>query len=157
MPTISRMYDNYGDAVATVNELEEARLPHHDISLVANADAHGRATTPTESSRESHSATGAATGAGIGAAVGGGAGLLAGIGSLAIPGIGPIVAAGWLVATLAGAGIGAASGGLIGALTGAGVSRDEAEVYDEGIRRGGSLVTVRVPDNEVPRVQAILK
>ena len=156
MPTISRIYDNYGDAAATVNELEEARVPHGDISLVANADAHGRTTTPTGLSRDSRAGTGAATGAGIGAAVGGGAGLLAGIGSLAIPGIGPIVAAGWLVATLAGAGVGAASGGLIGALTGAGVSRDEAEVYDEGIRRGGSLVMVRVPDNDVLRVQEIL-
>ena len=156
MATISRMYENYSDAAATVHDLEEAHLPGHDISLVANAGAHGRASTDSRPAHETHSGTGAATGAGIGAALGGGVGLLAGIGSLAIPGIGPIVAAGWLVATLAGAGVGAASGGLIGALTGAGVSKEEAEVYDEGVRRGGSLVTVRVPDNEVPRVQAIL-
>ena len=151
MATISRMYDNYSDAVATVHDLEEARIPDHDISLIANADAHGRALTDRPA-HETHSGTGAAAGAGIGAAVG----LLAGIGSLAIPGIGPIVAAGWLVATLAGAGVGAASGGLIGALTGAGVSKEEAEIYDEGVRRGSSLVTVRVPDAEAGRVESIL-
>jgi hypothetical protein len=150
------MYDNYSDAVATVHDLEEARIPEHEISLVANADAHGRASTDSRPAHETHSGAGAATGAGIGAAVGGGVGLLAGIGSLAIPGIGPIVAAGWLVATLAGAGVGAASGGLIGALTGAGVSKDEAEVYDEGVRRGSSLVTVRVPAAEAGQVESIL-
>jgi len=57
---------------------------------------------------------------------------------------------------LAGAGAGAASGGLIGALTGAGVSKDEADVYNEGVRRGGSLVTVRVEDADVARVESIL-
>jgi hypothetical protein len=156
MATISRMYDNYSDAVATVHDLEGAHFPTHDISLVANVDAHGRASTDNRPAHETHSGTGAATGAGIGAAVGGGVGLLAGIGSLAIPGIGPIVAAGWLVATLAGAGVGAASGGLIGALTGAGVSKEEAEVYDEGVRRGASLVTVRVPDADAGRAESIL-
>jgi hypothetical protein len=157
MVTISRMYDNYSDAVATVHDLEDAGVAHDGISLVANADARGPATTPdTRPTHETHSGTGAATGAGIGAVLGGGAGLLAGIGALAIPGIGPVVATGWLVAALAGAGVGAASGGLIGALTGAGVSKDEAEVYDEGVRRGGSLLTVRVPDAEAPSVEAIL-
>jgi hypothetical protein len=156
MVTISRMYDSYSDAVATVHDLEEAHFPSHDISLIANADAHGRASTDRRPAHETHSGTGAATGAGIGAAVGGGVGLLAGIGSLAIPGIGPIVAAGWLVATLAGAGVGAASGGLIGALTGAGVGKEEAEVYDEGVRRGASLVTVRVPDADAERAESIL-
>jgi hypothetical protein len=116
LETISRMYDNYGDAVATVHYLEEARIPGQDISLIVNADAHGRDLTDNRPAHQTHSGTGAAAGAGIGAAVGGGVGLLAGLGSLAIPGIGPIVAAGWLVATLAGAGVGAASGGLIGAL-----------------------------------------
>jgi len=157
MATVSRMYDNYRDAVATVQELEAASIPHDDISLIANADAHGRETTTTHpTTQESHAGSGAATGAGIGAALGGGAGLLAGIGSLAIPGVGPIVAAGWLVATLAGLGVGAASGGLIGALTGAGMGKDEAEVYDEGVRRGGSLVSVRVPDADAARIEAIL-
>ena len=70
MATISRMYENYSDAAATVHDLEEAHLPGHDISLVANADAHGRASTDSRPAHETHSGTGAATGAGIGAAVG---------------------------------------------------------------------------------------
>jgi hypothetical protein len=78
------------------------------------------------------------------------------IGALAIPGVGPVVAAGWLVATLAGVGVGAASGGLVGSLTGAGVSHDEAHVYAEGVKRGGSLVTVRVEETAAPRVEAIM-
>src|SRR5439155_20856442 len=88
-------------------------------------------------------ATAAGTGASIGTVVGGGAGLLAGLGMLEIPGIGPVVAAGWLVSTAAGAAAGAAAGGLIGSLTGAGVSKEHAHIYAEGVRRGGSLVTAR--------------
>ena len=98
----------------------------------------------------------AGAGAGVGAAIGGTAGLLAGLGLVAIPGVGPVVAAGWLVATAAGALTGAAGGGLIGALTQAGVSEEDAHVYAEGVRRGGTLVTARVPDNDRARLQAIL-
>jgi len=75
---------------------------------------------------------------------------------LAIPGIGPIVAAGWLVATLTGAGIGAAAGGLLGSLTGAGVSEADAHTYAEGVRRGGNLVTVRADDTMAGTVNAVL-
>jgi len=167
--TLARMYDSYEDATAVVNELEAARIPHHDISLVANADAHGRYAGTERTSMasgdhpldpadrdDSDAGSGAKRGAVLGGVLGGGAGLLAGIGALAIPGVGPVVAAGWLVATLAGVGVGAASGGLIGSLTGAGVSREEATVYSEGVRRGGSLVTVRVDEIDVSRVEAIM-
>jgi hypothetical protein len=106
--------------------------------------------TPAEASDR------AGTGASIGTVLGGGAGLLAGIGALAIPGVGPVVAAGWLVATLSGAGVGAAAGGILGALTGAGVKEDDAHVYAEGLRRGGNLVTVRVDDADAARVEQIL-
>ena len=155
--TLSRMYDNYDDAKSVVNDVEAAGIPHSDISLVANADAHGR-TAPTSTDHATHDATAAATGTGAvaGTILGGGAGLLAGIGALAIPGIGPVVAAGWLVATLTGAGVGAAAGGLVGSLTGAGVSREEAHVYAEGVKRGGSLVTVRTDEADAPRIEAIL-
>jgi len=90
MRTITRMYDDYTDAARAVSDLEGAGIPHREISLVANADAHGRATadsTLRTDDRETHSDTGAATGAGVGAVLGGGAGLLAGIGALAIPGV----------------------------------------------------------------------
>ena len=86
--------------------------------------------------------------------------LLAGIGALAIPGIGPVVAAGWLVSTLAGAvtggAAGAATGGLIGSLTNSGVSEREAHVYAEGVRRGGSLVTVRTDEARAVEVERIM-
>jgi len=98
----------------------------------------------------------AGTGAAIGAAVGGGAGLLAGLGLLAIPGLGPVVAAGWLASTLLGAGAGAATGGIIGALTAAGVPEEHAHAYAEGIRRGGTLVTVRTEPRFVDKAVDIL-
>jgi hypothetical protein len=82
--------------------------------------------------------------------------LLAGLGLLAIPGVGPVVAAGWLVATLTGAAAGSATGGIIGALTQAGVSKEDADVYAEGLRRGGAVVSARVPDAEGPRLQEIM-
>lgn len=87
-------------------------------------------------------AEGAATGAISGGVLGGVIGLLAGVGALAIPGIGPIIAGGTLASTLAGAGIGAAAGGLLGALVGMGIPEEDAKHFDEGFRAGGTLVTV---------------
>jgi len=92
----------------------------------------------------------------VGAAIGGGAGLLAGLGLLAIPGLGPVVAAGWLASTALGAVAGGATGGLIGALTGAGLSEDEAHVYAEAVRRGGTMVTVRASDSKDLTVRSIM-
>jgi hypothetical protein len=155
--TIARMYDNYGDATSIVHDLEASGISHDDISLVANADAQGRSSAvPAGGEHPAEASTGGATGAVLGTLVGGGAGLLAGIGALAIPGVGPVVAAGWLVATLTGAGVGAVSGGLVGSLAGAGVNREEAQVYAEGVKRGGSLVTVRIDEAEASRVEAIM-
>jgi uncharacterized protein (TIGR02271 family) len=84
------------------------------------------------------------------------AGLLAGLGLLAIPGIGPVVAAGWLASTAAVAAAGGATGGLIGALTQSGIGEPEARNYAEGVRRGGTLVTVRVRDTDRMQVEAIM-
>lgn len=89
--------------------------------------------------------------------LGGGAGLLAGIGLVAIPGIGQVAAAGWLVAALAGAGVGAAAGGLLGTLTDAGLGEREASRYAEGVRRGGTLVSVRVGEDLSDRALAVLQ
>lgn len=147
--TISHLFDTYEQAARTVADLEAAGIPHADISLVANNSGDRHATA-------SDTSTGAGTGASLGTVLGGGAGLLAGIGALAIPGVGPIVAAGWLVAALAGAGVGAAAGGLLGSLTGAGVSEADAHVYAEGIRRGGTLVTVRADETQAARVDAMM-
>jgi len=154
--TIAFLYDNHDDAVQTVRDLE-ARLPHDEISIVANDGKDHY----VGSAMEHDAASGAGTGAGIGAVVGGGAGLLAGLGILAIPGIGPVVAAGWLAATLAGAaagaGVGAVSGGIIEAMTSAGVTREDAHLYAEGVRRGGTLVVVRADESQVDAVEAIMR
>src|SRR5579871_2290113 len=146
--TISRLYDNYADARNAVAGLEAAGVPHSEISIVANNSDNWYAGNKVDRDRDGvdDRAEGAGAGAGIGAAAGGAAGLLAGLGLLAIPGIGPVVAAGWLVATAAGAVAGAVPGGLIGALSQAGVSDEDAQVYAEGVRRGGTLVTARIPD-----------
>jgi len=163
MSVISRLYDNYSDAARAVSELERAGVPHDDISIVANntegwysEDGRGSRRVDRDADGVDDRVEGASAGAGIGAAVGGTAGLLAGLGMLAIPGLGPVVAAGWLASTAALALAGGTAGGIIGALTQAGVSEDEAHVYAEGVRRGGTLVTARVPDGERTRFEAIL-
>jgi hypothetical protein len=180
MRTIARMYDTYAVASQVIHELQEAGIPQSDLSLVANADAHGRYTAehgtrttsdvtgggthpadPAEPD-DTNAEAGAKRGLVGGGVAGGIIGLLTGIGAMAIPGVGPVVAAGWLITTLAGAGagaaIGAAGGGLLGSLTHAGVPEEEARVYTEGVRRGGSLVTVRVPEDSpnIARIEAIM-
>jgi hypothetical protein len=161
--TISRLYNSHAEAQEAVNNLEAAGVDHGDISIIAsNADDwySSDPKTPTFPDRDldgkDDRAEAAGTGAGVGAAIGGGAGLLAGLGLMAIPGVGPVVAAGWLVATLTGAVAGGATGGIIGALTQAGVSKDEADIYAEGLRRGGAVVSARVADTEASRLQALM-
>ena len=161
---ISRLYNDYSSASQAVSDLEAAGLRPADISIVAsNADNwygrdRGRKMDRVDRDYDGTDdrVEGAEAGAGIGAAIGGTAGLLAGLGVMAIPGIGPVVAAGWLAALAAGAVAGGAAGGIIGALTQAGVSKEEAHLYAEGVRRGGTLVTARVPDGERTRYEAIL-
>src|SRR6185312_15680539 len=154
--TVTRLYDDYADAERTVRRLEDASVPHSDISIVANNsedwyEPGGKVDRDRDGVDDR--AEGAGAGAGIGAGLGGAAGLLAGLGLLAIPGLGPVVAAGWLAATAVGAAAGAATGGIIGALTEAGVSEEDAHTYAEGVRRGGTLVTARVPDSQSDRAK----
>ena len=91
---------------------------------------------------------GAATGAVTGGAIGGTLGLLAGIGTLAIPGLGPLIAAGPIMAALSGAAAGSAAGGVAGALVGLGIPEYEAKVFEDRIKRGGYLVAVHVEDSK---------
>jgi hypothetical protein len=161
--TISRLYNSYADAREAVRNLEAAGVGHSDISIIAsNADnwysSDPKADTypDPDLDRKDDRAEAARTGAGVGAAVGGAAGLLAGLGLMAIPGVGPVVAAGWLVSTLAGAVAGGAAGSVIGALTQAGVSKEDAEIYAEGLRRGGAVLSARVPDVDAARLQAVM-
>jgi hypothetical protein len=159
MKTISALFDSYAEATHAVARLEQAGVSGRDISLMSNDQTINRTTSGDYTYRDTgeDAASGAGAGAGIGAAAGGAAGLLAGLGIIAIPGIGPLVAAGWVASTLVGAGVGAGAGGIVGALTGAGMSEDESHAYAEGIRRGGTLVTARVDDDEADRARAILQ
>src|SRR6187431_1148406 len=160
--TISRLYNSHAEARAAVRQLEAAGVSHGSISiLVSNADSAYDEKTKSFPDRDldgkDDRSEGAATGTGVGATVGGTAGLLAGLGLIAIPGVGPVVAAGWLVAALTGAAAGGATGGIIGDLSQqAGISDQEDNVYAEGLRRGGALVSAKVDDAEVSRIQSIM-
>lgn len=153
--TVSALFDTYAAASSAVSALEAAGVPHSDISIVANNSDNWH-----KGEKTSDAAEDAGTGAGIGAAVGGLGGLLTGLGLMAIPGVGPVVAAGWLASTaagaVAGAAVGGAAGGIIGGLTDAGVPERDAHVYAEGVRRGGTLVTARVDDARASAAQSIL-
>lgn len=157
--TITRLFDDYADATAALADLERLGVPHDSISIVANnADgAHGDARSTLGDVNDHGDVS---RGVSTGAALGGVGGLLAGLGLLAIPGLGPIVAAGWLASTAVGAGIGAAGGAatgtIVGALKEAGHSDDEANVYSEGVRRGGTLLSARVDDALVADAEAVL-
>jgi hypothetical protein len=149
MKTIARVYDTYGQARQVVADLEDSGIATADINLIANkyvCDETARIDEPSA----------AGPGAGVGAALGGTAGLLAGLGVIAIPGLGSVVAAGALAATAVGAAAGAATGGVVGALVNAGVPEQEAHVYCEAVRRGGTMVSVRVADDRVEYVQQIM-
>lgn len=153
--TVTGLFDSYPDASSAVDQLKAAGISDSDISIVSN-NSDGRYNDDDDDAAE-----GAGTGAGIGAAVGGVGGLLTGLGIMAIPGVGPVVAAGWLAATaagaVAGAVVGGAAGGIIGALTDSGVDERDAHVYAEGVRRGGTLVTVKVADARASEAEAILQ
>jgi hypothetical protein len=154
--TVTALYDTYDAAVSAVNDLEASGIPHADLSLVSNNVDHRY-----DKDHPTNAAADAGTGAGIGAAVGGVGGLLTGLGLLAIPGVGPVVAGGWLVAMAVGAAggavVGGAAGGIVGSLTGAGVPEHDANFYAEGVRRGGTLVTARVDDARAPVARQILQ
>lgn len=160
--TLTRLFDQRSDAEGAVLALEGMGVPHSDISIVAsNADgSNGTADGVADAAARPDHDGDVSRGTSTGALLGGAGGLLAGLGLLAIPGLGPIVAAGWLLSTAAGAGIGAlggaATGGIVGALKGAGHTDEEAHVYSEGVRRGGTLLSARVPDNMADQAVQLL-
>jgi hypothetical protein len=139
------IYPNEVSVRNGVEALQRERFRLTDISVLFPANegtkdfAHEKGTKAPE---------GAATGAGSGAVIGGALGWLAGVGSLAIPGVGPFIAAGPIMAALAGAGVGGATGGLVGALIGAGIPEYEAKRYEGRIRKGGILLSVHCDNSE---------
>lgn len=156
--TVVGYFDNFTQAEQAVRALTDNGFDRNDISLIAS-DAPGvytRHDDATQTITET-GASGVAMGAGTGAVVGGLGGLLVGLGALAIPGIGPVIAAGPLGAALLGAGLGGAAGGIIGALTDIGVAEEEAGVYAEGIRRGGAVVSLKTEGLMADRAADILE
>lgn len=153
--TIIALYDDFSQANDVVRDLSDEGFARENMSLMTS-DPNGEYAEYLERMEqvESNVATeGAGIGAGIGAVIGGLGGILIGWGALVIPGLGPVIAAGPLAAALsglAGAGVGAIAGGVTGGLLGAlvdmGVPEETAHVYAEGIRRGGTLVTIQTTD-----------
>jgi hypothetical protein len=165
MITLSRLYPDGATAHAVVDELKAVGLPEDDIGLIAPSyslayssltDSRGRPRTNVTSEEPDGRGQLVNRSAGIGAALGGAAGLLAGLGAFVLPGIGAVVAAGWLAGALAGAVAGGAAGGVVGALIEAGVNENDAAGYAEGVRRGGTLVTIRVMSRDRNFYQDIL-
>src|SRR5580692_3251419 len=162
--TLTRVYSDYVSAERAVREVKAAGLSDGNVSIVAsNADGwhkpgSGDVDPKHDKDRDGKDdrSEGAVTGGGLGAIAGGTAGVLAGLGMLAIPGIGPVVAAGWLAALASGAVAGGAAGGIVGALVESGTSKENAELYVEALRRGGAIVTAKVPDDEQDKYAAIL-
>lgn len=159
--TVVGLFDTFDAAQDVVQDLVDSGFRRDDISLVAN-DAKGEyANYGGDGDGNSQAAEGAGAGAVGGGVLGGVLGLLVGIGALAIPGIGPVLAAGPLAAALGsaavGAGLGAVTGGLVGALVGAGIPEQDATFYAEGVRRGGALVMVNASDNMARQAYDILQ
>jgi hypothetical protein len=161
---VTRLYDSFEHAEEAVLELERAGVADSDISLVSHqsgiSGAPAAVREPQDMTAAEASGSGMALGATLGGLLGAGGGVLAGLGLIASPGLGPVVAAGWLAAAavgaVAGGVVGGGAGGIVGALTNSGVSQEEADVYAEGVRRGGTLVSVTVDEEEAASVEAVL-
>jgi len=157
------VFHNRSDVEQALRELGNSGLVMDRVSVIArDGDHNGEiAGTPVTEKIGDKSDEGAAVGAVSGGALGGLAGLLVGLGTLAIPGIGPIMLAGAtataLATTIAGGAIGAAAGSLLGGLIGLGIPEERARVYNERVERGGYLVIIDGTDEEIARAEPILR
>jgi hypothetical protein len=166
--TVIGLFDTHLEAQNVVQDLVNGGFRRDQISLVARDNETSAYDERQVGDTESAAGDGAGAGAVGGTVLGGTLGLLIGTGLLVIPGVGPVLAAGPLAAaigtttaavgaTALGAGIGAATGGLVGGLIGAGVPDEDANYYAEGVRRGGTLVTVSAEDNMADRAYSIMQ
>ena len=149
MKTITRIYEQHQQAQTAARELERSDLLSSDVSLLANKDVSDRYQEAEDFSR-------AATNLDTGAIVAGPAARLASVEHVIIPGIGPLIAAGWLASVVLGAATHGESGGIVGALVSAGVHEDHAEAYSEAVHQGRTLLAVRVEEGRLNAVQDIL-
>ncbi len=137
------------DVETVIDDLQASGIASADMSVLM-PDSGGVPDTGTV--KATKAPEGATAGAVTGGVTGGTLGLLAGIGALAIPGVGPFIAAGPLMAALSGVAIGATAGGVVGALVGMGIPELEAKVYEDRIKNGGYLVAVHVSDSDQQKV-----
>jgi len=149
------LYKSVGQAEDAVNRLVAAGFSNDDISVLLPDN---ESTRKFAHKKDTKAPEGTATGVTAGGAIGGTLGLLAGIGALAIPGVGPLIAAGPIMGALAGLGVGGAVGGLIGALVGMGIPEYEAKRYEGRIKEGGVLLSAHCDTSEeITRAKDILK
>jgi hypothetical protein len=148
------VYLSRSDMESGITALKDAGFSNSDISVLL--PDHTGPDLVTESGTKAPE--GAAVGAGSGAAVGGALGWLVGVGALAIPGIGPVIAAGPIIAALAGIGVGGALGGFAGSLIGVGISDEQATRYEGRLAKGGILVAIHCETrDEIKRARAIME
>jgi rhodanese-related sulfurtransferase len=149
------IYASAGSAEAAVDYLIAKGFTNSAISVLLPDDETTRAFAHEKNTKAPEGAT---TGATTGGIIGGTLGLLAGIGTLAIPGVGPLIAAGPIMASLAGLGVGGAVGGVVGALVGLGIPEYEAKRYEGAVKGGGTLLSVHCDSSEqVDAAKAALK
>jgi hypothetical protein len=139
------IYRDQASVENAVDALRQAGFRNTDISVLFPEN---EGTKDFAHEKNTKAPEGAATGATSGAVIGGGLGWLAGIGALAIPGLGPFIAAGPIMAALAGAGAGGVVGGLTGALVGMGIPEYEAKRYEGRVKEGGILLSVHSDNSE---------
>jgi len=149
------IYSNLDKAESAVNHLLKEDFSSSDVSvLVSDSES----TRDFAQRKATKAPEGTATGVTAGGLLGGALGLLAGAGALAIPGLGPLIAAGPIMAALAGVGAGGALGGMVGALVGAGIPEYEAKRYEGHVKNGGVLLSVHCDTtDEIKRAKGFLK
>src|SRR5215831_11330935 len=149
------IYSQMSNLESALNQLKDAGFRHEDISVLFPENLGSKELTTVKATKGPE---GVAAGAGSGAVIGGALGWLVGIGALAIPGVGPFIAAGPIVAALAGVGVGGAVGGVTGGLVGLGIPEYEAKRYEGRVLRGGILLSVHCDSSGwVSRGKDILK
>jgi hypothetical protein len=162
--TVVALYDHFDAAKAAVADLMQAGTAREHLSLLANSligDHPALSVNPAYAREEmdarSEEQSGVITGAEVGIGVGGILAFLAAISPIAIPGIGPLIAAGTLATVATGAVTGGVVGGIIGALTDHGVSNEDSHLYAEGLKRGGTLVSAHITEDKVEAATQVFK
>ena len=147
LKSVFGIYEDWESAKGALVELQEFGFTNRDLSILVNAEnAEKDALAP-----EKHTKTpqGLAVGAASGAMIGGSLGLLAGLGALVVPGVGPMLAVGPILSALTGMGMGGAAGGIVGVFIGVGIPKHEANYLQEAIQQGGILVAVHVEEMDL--------